>query len=75
MARIEYPSNTTEWAILFGKMKAKDDADGAASILNPYKTENAIDMTVNETNMRNSARSVTISSNPFLATTKNVCSS
>lgn len=42
MARIVFPVRFADWIKLFKKVKAKDTADGPASIIKPFLTENGI---------------------------------
>ncbi len=44
MARINYPELFLKLIELFKKIKAKHDADGAGSVLNPYLTEQGINL-------------------------------
>ena len=44
MARIKYPHDFLKQTELFKKIKAKHDADGAGSVLNPYLSEQGINM-------------------------------
>lgn len=44
MARFNYPEHFLEQTELFKDIKAKHDADGAASVLNPFLAEEGIDL-------------------------------
>jgi len=48
MSRLISPVRFVDWTDLFKKMKAKHTADGAASILIAFLTENNIDLTLDE---------------------------
>ena len=49
MARINFPNEFAAVVKLFGKVKSKDDADAASSVIKPYVTEQGIDLAADET--------------------------
>ena len=51
MARINFPNEFAAVVKLFGKVKSKDDADAASSVIKPYMTEQGIDLAADETAM------------------------
>lgn len=51
MARIIFPETFADQVKLIGTVRAKHNADGGASILNPYLTKFIIDLNVDFTNM------------------------
>lgn len=53
MARLNYPEEFDRQTKLFKKIKAKHDADGGGSVLNPFLTEQSIDLNADNTRTTN----------------------